>query len=71
VWWEKLAFYEVGNGDLMAIDLRPETYDYLRQHSAQLREHALGQTTASRIAWLARLQEALRSGEHVLRAYER
>jgi len=48
-----------------------ETYDYVRQHSAQLREHAIGQITASRTAWIVRLREALRSGEQVLRAYER
>jgi len=25
VWWDKLAFYEVGNGDYLAFDLCPET----------------------------------------------
>lgn len=29
VWWDKLAFYEIGNGDLLAMDLRPETYEQI------------------------------------------
>lgn len=29
VWWDKLAFYEVGNGDMLVIDLRPATYEQI------------------------------------------
>jgi hypothetical protein len=29
VWHEKLAFYEVGNGDYLALDLQPETYEQI------------------------------------------
>lgn len=29
VWHNKLAFYEVGNGDYLAIDLNPSTYEHI------------------------------------------
>lgn len=29
VWWDKLAFYEIGNGDLLAIDLGKATYEQI------------------------------------------
>ncbi|MBX3245349.1 MAG: SMI1/KNR4 family protein [Acidobacteria bacterium] len=44
VWYDKLAFYEVGNGDYLAIDLSPENYEqivYLSHDGSDLNGYIL------------------------------
>jgi hypothetical protein len=46
VWWDKLAFYEIGNGDLLAIDLAKATYErivYLSHDDGQGHGYALAE----------------------------
>ncbi len=46
VWWNKLAFYEVGNGDVLAIDLKSESYEqivYLSHDGSEEHGYVLAQ----------------------------
>jgi cell wall assembly regulator SMI1 len=56
IWWDKLAFYEVGNGDFLAIDLRPETYEqivYLSHDDGQGHGYVLAENFEGLLArWL-------------------